>query len=256
MATEMTDTTVQEMIKVTGLEKEYDMGKVKVRALKGVDFSVPTGQFVCIMGPSGSGKSTLMNILGCLDRPTAGSYYLDNQDVSKKSDNDLADVRNRFIGFIFQTFNLLSRTDAMANVELPLIYRGMPAKERHERATAALESVGLSKRMHHRPNEMSGGEQQRVAIARAIAGDPKVILADEPTGNLDSRSGEEVMAIFQGLHTKGITLILVTHDPDVAKHAERVVSVKDGKIVSDYLVEDRLDAKEILAAMPPAEATA
>lgn len=256
MATEMMDGSLDAVIRVTGLEKEYDMGKVKVRALKGVDFSVTTGQFVAIMGPSGSGKSTLMNILGCLDRPSAGTYYLDNQDVSKKSDNDLADVRNRFIGFIFQTFNLLSRTDAMANVELPLIYRGMPAKERHQRATEALESVGLGERMHHRPNEMSGGEQQRVAIARAIAGDPKVILADEPTGNLDSRAGEEVMAIFQGLHTKGITLILVTHDPDIARHAERIVSVRDGRIVSDVPVEDRLDATEILANMPPAEVPA
>ena len=237
-------------IKVVGLSKEYNMGKVKVAALMGVDLEVPSGQFMTIMGPSGSGKSTLMNILGCLDRPTGGSYFLEGSDVSKKSDNELADIRNRNIGFIFQTFNLLARTDAMANVELPLIYRGMPTKDRRSRATAALESVGLGQRMHHRPNEMSGGEQQMVAIARAIAGDPKIILADEPTGNLDSRSGEEVMAIFQDLHLQGITMILVTHDPDIARHAERVVSVRDGSIVSDVLVEDRLDAKEILASMP------
>jgi putative ABC transport system ATP-binding protein len=244
------------VIEVASLVKEYDMGKVKVTALKGVDLVVPKGQLVAVMGPSGSGKSTLMNILGCLDRPTSGSYSLDGSDTSKKSDNELAEIRNRFIGFIFQTFNLLARTDAAANVELPLIYRGMGARERRERATAALKSVGLGERMRHRPNEMSGGEQQRVAIARAIAGDPKIILADEPTGNLDSRSGEEVMAIFQELNTRGITTVLVTHDPDLARHAERVVSVKDGRIVSDVLVEDRLDAREILASMPQAaEAT-
>ncbi len=237
-------------IKVTALTKEYNMGKVKVSALKGVDLEVPVGQLMAIMGPSGSGKSTLMNILGCLDRPTSGSYFLEGFDVSKKSDNELADIRNRNIGFIFQTFNLLARTDAMSNVELPLIYRGLPAKERKSRALASLESVGLGERTRHKPNEMSGGEQQRVAIARAIAGDPKIILADEPTGNLDSRAGEEVMAIFQGLHTRGITMILVTHDPDIARHAERIVSVKDGAIVSDVEVADRLDAKEILASMP------
>lgn len=237
-------------IKVVGLTKEYNMGKVKVAALKGVDLEVPVGQLMAIMGPSGSGKSTLMNILGCLDRPTSGSYFLEGSDVSKKNDDELASIRNRNIGFIFQTFNLLARTDAMANVELPLVYRGMPTKERRERASAALEAVGLGERIHHRPNELSGGEQQRVAIARAIAGDPKIILADEPTGNLDSRSGEEVMAIFQSLHTRGITMILVTHDPDIARHAERIVSVKDGHLVSDAVVADRLDAEEVLASMP------
>lgn len=238
------------MIKVSKLTKEYTMGKIKVPALKGVDLEFPRGQFTAIMGPSGSGKSTLMNILGCLDRPTEGQYFLDGSDVSRKTDNELADIRNRFIGFIFQTYNLLSRTDAMANVELPLIYRGMHARERRERAAAALESVGLKDRMRHRPNEMSGGEQQRVAIARAIAGDPKIILADEPTGNLDSRSGEEVMVIFQDLHLKGITLVLVTHDPDIARHAERIVSLRDGKLLSDVVVDDRLNARELLSQMP------
>ena len=238
------------MIKVSKLTKEYSMGKIKVPALKGLDLEFPAGQFAAIMGPSGSGKSTLMNILGCLDRPTSGQYFLDGSDVSRKSDNELADLRNRFIGFIFQTYNLLPRTDAIGNVELPLIYRGMAAKERRERAERALESVGLKDRMRHKPNEMSGGKQQRVAIARAVAGDPKVILADEPTGNLDSRSGEEVMAIFQDLHKKGITLVLVTHDPDIARHAERIVSLRDGKLLSDVMVQDRLDAREVLAQMP------
>lgn len=243
------------MIKIAGLKKEYIMGKVKVPALKGIDLEIPKGQFIAIMGPSGSGKSTLMNILGCLDRPTEGTYYLDGSDVSMKSDNELAEIRNRFVGFIFQTFNLLARTDAVANVELPLIYRGMAVKERREKAVRALEAVGLGHRIHHRPNEMSGGEQQRVAIARAIAGDPKLLLADEPTGNLDSRSGEEIMAIFQRLHEKGITLVLVTHDMDIARHAERIVSLRDGRIVSDELVSDRLIAEEILAEMPRVQAS-
>lgn len=237
-------------MKVSQLTKDYSMGKIKVPALKGLDLEFPRGQFSAIMGPSGSGKSTLMNILGCLDRPTSGQYLLDGEDVSRKSDNELADIRNRLVGFIFQTFNLLSRTDAMANVELPLIYRGMSARERLEKAAHALESVGLKDRMRHRPNELSGGEQQRVAIARAVAGDPKVILADEPTGNLDSRSGEEVMTIFQDLHAKGITLVLVTHDQDISRHAERIISLRDGKLLSDVMVEDRLRAREVLARMP------
>ncbi|MEX0975240.1 MAG: ABC transporter ATP-binding protein [Bacillota bacterium] len=237
----------ESVISITGLSKEYRMGKVKVPALRGVDLEIPKGQFVAIMGPSGSGKSTLMNILGCLDRPTEGTYLLDGSDVSRKTDNQLADIRNRLIGFIFQTFNLLARTDAMANVELPLIYRGTSGRERREKASKALESVGLGARAKHRPNELSGGEQQRVAIARALAAEPKVILADEPTGNLDSRSGEEIMAIFQDLNRQGITVILVSHDPDIARHADRIVSLRDGKIIADQMVEDRMDAREVLA---------
>ena len=237
------------MIKISGLTKEYVMGKVKVPALKDVSLEIPKGQFVAIMGPSGSGKSTLMNVFGCLDRPSSGKYYLDGEDVSQKSDNELAQVRNQLIGFIFQSYNLLSRTDAVSNVELPLIYRGMAGGEREKRAINALGAVGLSQRIHHKPNEMSGGEQQRVAVARAIVGDPKVVLADEPTGNLDSRSGEEVMVIFQHLHSKGIPLVLVTHDSDIAKHAERIITLRDGRIISDEMVADRLDAKEVLAQM-------
>ncbi|MGI6620667.1 MAG: ABC transporter ATP-binding protein [Bacillota bacterium] len=244
------------MIKIRGLTKVYSMGKVEVPALREVDMEIPKGQFVAIMGPSGSGKSTLMNILGCLDRPTSGEYYLDGEDVSKKSDNELAEIRNKCIGFIFQSYNLLSRIDATSNVELPLIYRGTSSRERRARAAKALEAVGLGHRTQHKPTEMSGGEQQRVAIARAIVGGPKVILADEPTGNLDSRSGEEIMAIFQELHEQGITIVLVTHDPDIARHSERIISLRDGKIMSDEKVEDRLDARELLAAMPEADASA
>ena len=242
------------VIEVSGLSKEYHMGKVKVPALRGIDLQIPRGQFVAVMGPSGSGKSTLMNILGCLDRPTSGRYLLDGQDVSRKSDNQLAEVRNRSIGFIFQTFNLLARADAVSNVELPLIYRATPSRERREKARRALEAVGLLDRARHRPNELSGGEQQRVAIARALAVEPKVILADEPTGNLDSRSGEEIMAIFQEMNQRGITIVLVTHDPDIAKHADRVVSLRDGKLVSDVEVPDseRLSARTLLAAKPVA----
>ncbi|HHY68696.1 MAG TPA: ABC transporter ATP-binding protein [Bacillota bacterium] len=244
------------MIKTCKLCKEYVMGKVKVQALRDIDIEIPKGQFVAIMGPSGSGKSTLMNILGCLDKPTSGQYYLDREDVSKKSDDELAEIRNQFVGFIFQSYNLLPRTDAVSNVELPLIYRGISAGKRREMAMEALESVGLSHRARHKPSELSGGEQQRVAVARAIVGNPKLILADEPTGNLDSRSGEEIMVVFQELHEKGITLVLVSHDPDIARHAERIVSLRDGRIISDEMIEDRLDANEILSQMPEPEISA
>ena len=247
---------VRFMIRISGITKEYSMGKVKVLALKDVDMEISRGRFVAIMGPSGSGKSTLMNILGCLDRPSSGEYYLDGEDVSKKSDNELADIRNKRIGFIFQSYNLLSRVDAVSNVELPLIYRGVPAGERRQRAIKALESVGLSKRIQHKPNEMSGGEQQRVAVARAIVGGPKIILADEPTGNLDTRSGEELMVVFQELHKQGITIVLVTHDPEIARHCERVISLRDGRVILDERVDERVDAKEVLANMPEADLSA
>jgi putative ABC transport system ATP-binding protein len=232
------------------------MGKVKVQALRDIDIEIPKGLFVAIMGPSGSGKSTLMKILGCLDKPTSGQFYLDGEDVSNKSDDELAEIRNQLVGYIFQSNNLLPWTDEVSNVELPLIYRGISAGKRREMAMEALESVGLSHRARHKPSELSGGEQQRVAVARAIVGNPKLILADEPTGNLDSRSGEEIMVVFQELHEKGITLVLVSHDPDIARHAERIVSLRDGRIISDEMIEDRLDANEILSQMPEPEISA
>jgi len=227
------DSPAGPVIRVTGLARDYPMGGETVRALRGVDLAVAPNEYLAIMGPSGSGKSTLMNILGCLESPTAGDYWLRGTLVSRMSDRELAQVRNREIGFVFQTFNLLSRATAQRNVELPLVYAGVPAPERRRRATAALERVGLADRVHHRPNELSGGQRQRVAVARALVTAPSLILADEPTGNLDSRTGEDVMALFAQLHAEGQTIIVVTHDPDVAAHAQRRVVLRDGSIASD-----------------------
>jgi putative ABC transport system ATP-binding protein len=221
------------LIRVEDLVKIYRMGGQELRALNGVSLSISEGEFVAIMGSSGSGKSTLMNVIGCLDRPTSGSYFLNGRDVAKLSVNDLAEIRNRLLGFVFQQFNLLARTSALENVELPMIYAGVPARERKKRAIEALDRVGLGQRLDHTPAQLSGGQQQRVAIARALVGRPKVILADEPTGALDSKTSIEVMALMQELGREGITIVLVTHEPDVAAYAGRVLTFRDGQVLSD-----------------------
>jgi len=225
------------LLRLDDVTKVYHMGDVDVHALRGVSLTVEEGDSVAIMGASGSGKSTLMNIIGCLDRPTSGRYLLAGEEVSTLDRNQLAEKRNRTLGFVFQNFNLLARTSATENVELPLLYAGLHTRERHERARAALTRVGLGDRIHHHPNQMSGGQQQRVAIARALVANPKVILADEPTGNLDSVTSVEVMAIFQQLCDSGITVVLVTHEPDISRYAARVVVMRDGKVQSDQRQE-------------------
>jgi putative ABC transport system ATP-binding protein len=221
------------LIEMRDIEKTYVVGEEKIRALRGVTFSIDRGEYVAIMGPSGSGKSTLMNLIGCLDTPTGGEYLLNGTQVQSMTDDDLARIRNREIGFVFQTFNLLARTSALAQVELPLVYSGLPKKERRERAEKALERVGLSDRSHHNPNELSGGQRQRVAIARALVTGPSLLLADEPTGNLDSATGEDIMRLFRELNDQGNAIILVTHEEDIAAHARRIIRIRDGRISDD-----------------------
>jgi putative ABC transport system ATP-binding protein len=226
---------IPEIIRVRDLVRRYDMGGEIIHALRGVTLDIRRNEYVAIMGPSGSGKSTMMNMIGCLDTPDGGEYWLNGQEVSRLTDDALARVRNKEIGFVFQTFNLLPRATALHNVELPLVYAGLAARERRERAAAALERVGLGQRMTHRPNELSGGQRQRVAIARALVNEPSILLADEPTGNLDSTTSEEIMHVFGELHREGQTVIMVTHEPDIAAHAERVVVLRDGRVESDRL---------------------
>lgn len=240
------------VIQLDHIHKTYTMGDVNVHALRGVSLTIREGEFVAIMGASGSGKSTTMNIIGCLDRPTRGAYILDGQDVSEMSKDQRADIRCEKIGFVFQGFNLLSRTSALENVELPMLYAGVETAERHRRALEALAAVGLAGREQNHPNQLSGGQQQRVAVARSLVNNPALILADEPTGNLDSRTSVEVMEIFQRLNReRGITLVLVTHESDIAQYAQRVVVFKDGKIKKDYQIEEQRDAAEELRKLPP-----
>jgi putative ABC transport system ATP-binding protein len=244
----MNDNTI---IDIRSLKKDYHVGEVTVHALRGVDLKISEGEFVAIMGASGSGKSTMLNILGCLDKPTSGDYLLDGISMNSMTRDELARLRNKKLGFVFQSYNLLARTTAIENVELPLFYNsGMKSHERRRSALAALEAVGLSERIHHMPNQLSGGQQQRVAIARSLVNDPVLILADEPTGNLDTRTSVGVMGLFQELNDKGRTIVFVTHEPDIAKFATRNIIFRDGKIVREFRVTERSDAKEILNALP------
>jgi putative ABC transport system ATP-binding protein len=244
------------LIRIEGLRKDYRVGDMTVRALRGVDLTIDRGAFIAVIGASGSGKSTLMNIVGLLDQPTAGRYLLSEEDVSGLDRDRRASIRNRTIGFVFQSFNLLPRTSALENVELPLLYNGshLPTLQRHQRAQALLEAVGLASRVHHTPAQLSGGQQQRVAIARALVNEPDLILADEPTGNLDSRTSVEIMEILQRLNReRGLTVVLITHEPDIAEYAERVVVFRDGRVVKDEKVARRRDAAAEMAALPPVE---
>jgi putative ABC transport system ATP-binding protein len=242
---------MKNLIEIINLKKDYYVGEVTVHALKGVNLTVSEGEFLAIMGASGSGKSTMLNIMGCLDKPTSGDYILDGVNISSLSRNDLASYRNRKLGFVFQTYNLLPRTTALDNVELPLLYNSaIKSKERKERAINALESVGLADRMDHKPNQLSGGQQQRVAIARSLVNDPVVILADEATGNLDTRTSYEIMALFQELNNKGKTIVFVTHEPDIAKCTTRNIIFKDGLILRETVVKERQNAAEMLASIP------
>ncbi|GEC90380.1 ABC transporter ATP-binding protein [Brevibacillus brevis] len=227
------------VIQIEELRKQYVIGDQEIYALRGVSLSIEEGDFVAIMGPSGSGKSSMMNVIGCLDKPTSGEFFLDGYPVSQAHDDELAVIRNQKIGFVFQNFNLLPRTTAVENVELPLLYGGTPARERREKAIRALTSVGLAERLNNKPNELSGGQQQRVSIARALVNDPVILLADEPTGALDTKTSEEIMGIFQKLNDAGKTVILVTHEPDIAEYAKRIVRFRDGQIIADEVVEDR-----------------
>jgi putative ABC transport system ATP-binding protein len=238
------------VIEVTGLTKDYRVGDHVVHALRGLSLEVGAGEFVAVMGPSGSGKSTFMNLIGCLDRPTAGRYLLQGRDIAGLSRDELAVVRNRKIGFVFQGFNLLPRQSAIDNVELPMLYAGRSARERRERARAKLEMVGLGGRLDHHPAQLSGGQQQRVAIARALVNEPVLILADEPTGNLDTRTSVEVMAQFQALNRTGITVLLVTHEEDIARYASRILGFRDGRLIRDEAVTDPTDAKVLLESLP------
>ena len=233
----VTDLEPEALISMRNIWKTYQMGTQQLHALQGVSFEVQKGEYVAIIGPSGSGKSTLMNLIGCLDSPTKGQYWINGHLVSTMTDDELASIRNKEIGFVFQTFNLLSRATALHNVELPLIYAGMGAGERHDRAEATLASVELGERIYHRPNELSGGQRQRVAIARALVNDPSILLADEPTGALDTKTSVEIMALFEKLHADGNTIILVTHEPDIAERAHRVITIRDGEIESDVKIK-------------------